>query len=304
MQTLLRICGFALLMSTVAHSADCQASAPDSMRAWRESLRVADIGASAVAFKRGIGDALPLDMADDAVLLWEAMPVISGRTGITNTLSAQRRLLVSWQPFRVLVSSDGKLGVTFGSTTRFGDVSGPPAFGRYISVWRRVAPGGWKLAARAEIGLVSPDSVKVPASIIGSVTSADESRNPFAAADLAFAKMALDSGAPAAFYHFAAPDAMTLAGTGELNIGPSSIRARLAEGAAGKAKWNWRPVLTIAAPSGDLGATIGTAEIELGPKPDDVFYSKYITIWKRQTDGSIKFVVDGGSGRPANTLRR
>jgi hypothetical protein len=91
---------------------------------------------------------------------------------------------------------------------------------------------------------------------------------------------------------------MTFAGTGELNVGRDAIRARLAEGAAGKAKWVWRPVITLAAPSGDLGVTIGTAEIELGPGPTDVFFSKYMSIWKRQADGSIRFVADGGSGRP------
>ncbi|HEY8164223.1 MAG TPA: hypothetical protein VIF83_01595 [Gemmatimonadaceae bacterium] len=291
------VSGIAFALSILAARAECQPGPADSSRVWRESLRAADVTASAAAFKRGIGDALPLDMADDAVILWEAMPVISARAGITNILSAQPPLHVSWQPFRVLVSSDGKFGVTFGATSRLPEASAPPLTARYISAWRRVA-GGWKMVARAEIGLVTADSVKVPATIIGSVTSEDKSRNPFAAADIAFAKMALDSGAPAAFYHFAAPDAVTLAGTGELNIGPPAIRARLAEGPAGKAKWHWRPVTTIAAPSGDLGVTIGTAEIEFGSKPDDVFYSKYMTVWKRQPDGSIKFVVDGGSGRP------
>ena len=116
--------------------------------------------------------------------------------------------------------------------------------------------------------------------------------------------MAIDSGAPAAFYRYAAPDGITFAGTGELNVGPAAIRARLAEGAAGKAKWVWRPVLTVAAASGDLGVTIGTAEIDFGSKPADVFLSKYLTVWKRQPDGSIKFVADGGSGRPGEWTRQ
>jgi ketosteroid isomerase-like protein len=288
----------AMMLGALACRAECQPSAADSTRAWRESLRAADAGASAAAFKRGLPEALPLDMADDAFLLWEGAPVISGRAAIQQLLSTQRAVHVSWQPFRVLVSRDGRFGVTFGATSRYTDGNGPPSIGRYISVWRRVAPDGWKMVANAQIGLVNPDSVKLSPTLAGTASAPQKTQNPFAAADIAFARMALDSGAPAAFYHYAAPDAMTLAGTGELNIGPASIRARLAEGPAGTAKWQWRPVTTIAAASGDLGATIGTAEITFGPKPGDVFHSKYITIWKRQADGSIKFVVDGGSGRP------
>jgi ketosteroid isomerase-like protein len=292
------MCSIALTLGALSYRAECQPRAADSTRAWRESLRAADAGASAAAFKRGLAVGLPLDLTDDAVLLWESAPVVSGRASIQQLLSAQPAVRLSWQPFRVLVSRDGKFGVTFGATSRYTDGSGPPSNARYISVWRRVVPGGWKMVANAQIGLVNPDTVKISPTVAGEVTTPQKTQNPFAAADIAFARMALDSGAPAAFYHYAAPDGMTFAGTGELNIGPSAIRARLAEGPAGAAKWAWRPIATIAAPSGELGATIGTAEIRFGPKPSDVFYSKYITIWKRQPDGSIKFVVDGGSGRP------
>lgn len=287
-----------MMLGAFAYRADCQAGAADSTRAWRESLRAADASASSAAFKTGLAGALPLAMTDDAVLLWEAAPIVSGRAGIQQLLSAQPSVRVSWQPLRVLVSRDGKFGVTFGATSRYGDGSAPVSSARYISVWRRVSPDSWKITAHAQIGLVNPDSVKLPVPLSGAVGSAKSPQDPFATADIEFARMAIDSGAPAAFYKYSAPDGITFAGTGELNIGPEAIRGRLGEGAAGKAKWVWRPVITIAAPSGELGATIGTAEIQLGPGPNDVFLSKYLSVWKRQPDGSIKFVVDGGSGRP------
>src|SRR5687768_10333480 len=287
-----------MMLSAFAYRANGQASPTDSARAWRESLRAADEMASTAAFRTGIGAALPLAMTDDAVLLWDAAPVVSGRAGIQQLLAAQPSVRVSWQPLRVLVSKDGNFGVTFGATSRYGNASAPVGSARYISVWRRSASAGWKMTAHAQIGLVNPDSVKVPASLPGTLGSTKSPQDPFAAADIAFARMAIDSGAPAAFYHYSASDGMTFAGTGELNIGPEAIRARLGEGAVGKAKWIWRPVITIAAASGELGATVGTAEIQLGPGPNDVFFSKYLSIWKRQPDGSIKFVVDGGSGRP------
>ena len=124
--------------------------------------------------------------------------------------------------------------------------------------------------------------------------------NPFAQADLAFARLAADSGAATAFGRFVAPDGMTLAGTGELNIGPAAVRARLAQSPAATARWVWRPLITFAAASGDLGVTIGEATIlRTDVEPNAASYSKYLTVWQRQPDGSLKFVVDGGSGRPA-----
>jgi ketosteroid isomerase-like protein len=292
------ICVMAVMLASVSRVAECQPNPADSTRVWRESLRAADASASTAAFKSGLSAALPLVMTDDAVLLWEGAPIVSGRAGIQQLLAAQPSVRVSWQPFRVLVSTDGNFGVTFGATSRYGQSGAPVRTARYMSAWRRVSPGGWKMAAHAQVGLVSEDSVRIPSRLSGTLGLSTAPQGQFAAADTAFARMAADSGAAAAFYRYSAPDAMTFAGTGELNIGPAAIRARLSEGAGGKAKWVWRPVISIAAASGDLGVTIGTAEIDFGAKPLDLYFSKYLTVWQRQPNGSIKFVADGGSGRP------
>ncbi|HMI55048.1 MAG TPA: hypothetical protein VK494_02570 [Gemmatimonadaceae bacterium] len=299
MRTHLSLCGAALMLGVAAKGVECQRPAADSVRALRESLRTADAAASAAAFKRGLAEALPLEMTDDAVLLWEAAPIVWGRANIAQLLAAHSGVRVTWTPFRVLVSADGQLGVTFGETSRYVDARALVTVARYITVWRRVAPNGWKIAALAPIGLVSPDSVKVPTPAPRAAVARAVPADPFALADLAFARMARDSVAPAAFEHFSAPDAMTLASSGELNIGPATIRARLSESRAGGASWKWRPVATIAAASGDLGATVGEAEIRSpGDGVAGVFFSKYITIWQRQPDGSLRFVVDGGNSRP------
>lgn len=292
------ICATALMLAGGVRITDCQPTPGDSARVWRESLRAADATASNEAFKSGLSGALSAAMTDDGVLLWDAAPIVSGRAGVQQLLSAQPSVRVSWQALRVLVSRDGKFGVTFGATSRYGDATAAASSARYMSVWQRASPGAWKMIAHQQMGLVNLDSVKIPNPLSGRLSSTKSPQDPFAAADIAFARMAIDSGAPAAFFHYSAPEGITFAGTGELNIGPDAIRARLAEGAAGKARWVWRPVITLAAASGDLGVTIGTAEIQIGPGPKDVFFSKYLSVWKRQPDGSIKFVADGGSGRP------
>ena len=293
------ICLAALILGA-APTSNCQ-PARDSAVAWRESLRDADWRASSAAFKEGFATAIPDHLTDDAILLWEAAPLVARRAQISQLLAAQPATRVSWRPYRVLVSRDGQLGVTFGETMRYGAADAPVRAARYITVWRRVAPDGWRIAAHAQIGLVVADSVRIPSSTRRASLPAHRNSDPFARADIDFATAAKRSGAPAAFFRYAAPDAMTFAATGELNIGPRAIRARLAEGPAGGAIWNWRPVATIAAGSGDLGATIGEAEIAPRNGPaSDTFFSKYITIWQRQPDGSLRFIADGGSSRPAN----
>jgi ketosteroid isomerase-like protein len=121
---------------------------------------------------------------------------------------------------------------------------------------------------------------------------------PFAKADIDFARMAGASGAPVAFGAFAAPDAMTLPGTGEIVVGPAAINARMLESPAAKAKWEWHPVYSEGSASGDLGFTVGEATIAV-PDANGVteYKSKYLTIWRRQPDGSIRFIVDGGNNR-------
>ena len=265
----------------------------------RETLRLAEQALSQAAYEGGLARALA-GMAEDAVLLLEGAPIVRGRAEAERLLAAQtalREARVSWEPFRVLVSSDGSLGVSFGGTVaeRPGSTPNP---GRYFTVWRRSAAGAWQVAAHQQVGLLQPGETVLPAGATAVPTEPDA--NPFAQADLAFAKLAADSGAPAAFARFVAPDGMTLAATGELNIGPAAVRARLVQSPAATARWSWRPLITFAAASGDLGVTIGEATIlRTDVEPTVTSYSKYLTVWQRQPDGSLKFVVDGGSGRPA-----
>lgn len=64
---------------------------------------------------------------------------------------------------------------------------------------------------------------------------------------------------------------------------------------------SWTPAFSDVAASGDLGFTSGRAVFSI-PQPDGTFlrsYSKYITVWARQQDGSWKFILDGGNASPA-----
>jgi ketosteroid isomerase-like protein len=204
-----------------------------------------------------------------------------------------RRAPQTWQPLRVLVSRDGLFGTTFGISAIEPGAGRPSTLARYITVWRCNAQSSWQAVAHADIR-PAPPNLRLPPDI--PLTLGDSSpRDAFSRADLDFARMAADSGAPSAFARYAAPDAITFAGSGEINIGPGGIRARMMEGRAG-AQWRWHPVVSFVAATADLGATVGEAEIRVpGSAP---FYSKYLTVWQRQPDGSLRFIVDGGNARP------
>ena len=51
-----------------------------------------------------------------------------------------------------------------------------------------------------------------------------------------------------------------------------------------------------ASDDGSMGWTVGEAVITAADGHSGP--SKYLTVWKRQADGAIRFVTDGGNGRP------
>jgi ketosteroid isomerase-like protein len=265
----------------------------------RTSLAAAEQNASAAMSRMGFGETLPGIIDGDGVLLVANAPLIRGRDNVLRALaqSPYRKAAQRWQSLRVLVSRDGLLGATFGIAAIEAGLD-PSTLGRYITVWRCDSRNSWQVVAHVDIRS-APPNLRLPSEILQASGDSNPPPSPhdaFSRADLDFAKMAGDSGAPVAFGRFAAPDAVTFASTGEISIGPNNIRARMLEGRPG-AQWRWRPVLSFVAGSGDLGATIGEADIRIPGVPP--IYSKYLTIWQRQPDGSLKFVVDGGNARPA-----
>jgi ketosteroid isomerase-like protein len=62
----------------------------------------------------------------------------------------------------------------------------------------------------------------------------------------------------------------------------------------------WTPVGADMAASGDLGYTYGTYEFASKDKDgkEVVNHGKYTSIWKLQTDGSWKVVLDMGNASP------
>jgi hypothetical protein len=254
----------------------------------------ADRATSASSSDSGLMTALSRSLADDGVVLWPGAPVVIGPGETRRLLSSalpRDSVRLTWQPLGFEIAHDSTLGMTWGvAVLSSRHTSNAPRIARYTTIWRNSA-AGWTIAAILFMN-VQPVTTRVPGiPLTRSPSRAGGPSAHFVAADLAFARMARDSGAVIAFRSWAAPNAFV---TGGLLIrGPDAI----ASGVAGPARWRWHPVATGSSHDGNFGWTVGEAVIT--PEKGDANYSKYLTVWIRTPAGAIRFLTDGGNPRPA-----
>ncbi|MGK7312988.1 MAG: YybH family protein [Candidatus Longimicrobiales bacterium M2_2A_002] len=111
-------------------------------------------------------------------------------------------------------------------------------------------------------------------------------------ADRAFAADVAESGADAWAAWFAEDGAMIQEGTGEVR-GRAAIRETVAYLDRPGVSLTWQPDRADLAASGDLGWTTGSYTFR--PAPDGPpGRGRYVSIWKRQPDGSWRVVMDLG----------
>jgi len=121
--------------------------------------------------------------------------------------------------------------------------------------------------------------------------------------DRAFSRASVAIGRPAAFLQYMSEEAVLYPLQGEPIRGREEFRRITAPASpeSDRASLEWNPFFADISSSGDLGYTLGsytaTQSREDGRK--DVSRGYYVTIWKRQEDGSWKFVFDGGNQAPA-----
>jgi ketosteroid isomerase-like protein len=290
------LCTALALLPALLHA---QVSA-EERQARHDQLIAADRAAADTAVALGLAEALARMGAPDLVLVYPGAPVVAGRDAVRQLLAAQpalKSITVRWVPLHAEVSRDGSFGVSYG-VTGIASAAAPPAgplrFGKYLAAWRRSGEG-WTMVARVEVGLLPATAYAAPAGFSIPPLAALPTSGPvadFARADSQFAVLAGKRGAPAAFAAFAAADAVTFHGSGELARGPEAIRQWLG---GDESAWSWRPVAGGGA--SDLGFTVGESVIT--PKGESPSYGKYLTLWRREPGGAIRFIADGGNARPA-----
>jgi ketosteroid isomerase-like protein len=282
---------------------------PEEEAAHDELLR-ADLGRADSVGRLGFADGLSSSFADDVIYLRGGLPILRGKAAARAVVVAESiatGAAVRWQPVRAETSRDRASGYTYGYA-----IYGLPQAGvtsvrvdRYIAFWRKTAVG-WRIAGYAETYGTPPTPLTLPAAASAGVLAdvpMSRTRAPVDAirgADTDFSRDATRLGTGEAFGRYAADDAQIFSPLGEFVTGPGAITASFSP-PIGKSSFAWHPVEGEMAKSGDLGFTVGNA-VFTGEREDGVAvarYSKYLTVWKRQRDGTWRYTVDGGSARPA-----
>lgn len=123
------------------------------------------------------------------------------------------------------------------------------------------------------------------ASAGGDAQPAVSSAAPIIAAERAFAQMSIEVGTNQAFRSFSAPDGQVLA--------PDLVDTSTRYGPeldAPPGGFFWWPAYAGISRSGDLGFTTGPYSADPARTPAGI----YFTVWRRQPDGSFKWLYDGG----------
>ena len=117
--------------------------------------------------------------------------------------------------------------------------------------------------------------------------------NSLVEAERAFARAALAKGIRDSFIENMTDESILF------RPGPVPGKKWMMERAAPQGFLTWRPIFADVSSAGDLGYTTGPWEFRpksLSDKP--VAHGQFVTIWKKQMDGTWKFMVDLGTSNP------
>ena len=126
----------------------------------------------------------------------------------------------------------------------------------------------------------------------------DAERKKLLDMDYEFARTSVKKGPSAAFYLYLADNAM------QLPEGSLPIYGRTAIYETMKGDHYdllWTPVKAEVARSGELGWTWGkyVVVVRKDDETETKLYGKYLNIWRKQTDGKWKVIVDMGNSSPS-----
>jgi ketosteroid isomerase-like protein len=290
-----------------------RAAAPEPIRGpARDSLLQFDRARGDSAATRGPTEAILSVLSPDIVYLRAGVPPIYGLEGVRALLSAgtaEAVTSIGWQPVGGGVSDDLRSGYTYGVTARVARRGSSISFDRYVAYWQRAGAQPWRILAYAEVdapaateATLSADMITPPARTLSKAMAEATAR--VMAADSAFADLGYRMGTAHAFSSTATSDGVVLTPS-YFAVGPEAIRSFFSSQAR-DGSLSWRPVFGVVAGSRDLGFTIGEY-ISTGRGTSGAVvqrFGKYLTVWKRQANGSWKFVVDGGNPTPTRDSQK
>ncbi|QJR16298.1 nuclear transport factor 2 family protein [Usitatibacter palustris] len=243
MKTLLAACGLAL--------AGC-ATVPMNPEA-AHTLGAAETAFAAHSIREGMRKAFLAAFADDGVF-------VRGDWTVSNTDLVNRPdppIYLDWRPVFVVAAASGELGLSTGPSRILSKTKPdtPPSFGQYVSIWRRVDGGPWKVAVDLGISHPAPDLWDQPLS--ANLVAAPGGRGDadgLAGMERRFTQASLASGQKAAYAQFASP-AFRFYRSG--SPPPTTREASLAAPGMDDQRLSWTVDRIEVARSGDFGYARG-----------------------------------------------
>jgi ketosteroid isomerase-like protein len=118
--------------------------------------------------------------------------------------------------------------------------------------------------------------------------------------DREFSGMSVSSGIKTAFTSYASDDVILMRQGHYPVTGINDLKEHYSNASDDGSILKWEPVKADVAASGEIGYTFGNWQylVKTEDGKDTTFYGNYVTIWKKQPDGSWKFVLDGGTSTP------
>jgi ketosteroid isomerase-like protein len=140
------------------------------------------------------------------------------------------------------------------------------------------------------------------ASCVGATKSIERERQAIARAEADFEKARAERGLEGWLSFFAEDTADFVRGA-PFTFTKEEMRKHLEKSFDPADQLTWKPVKIEVAASSDLAYSLGTWQLKgKDPKGNDVTQTgKYITVWKKQKDGSWKAVADTGTVDPRPT---
>ena len=267
----------------------------------RADLLAADHARARAAAALPLPEALALALADDGLFVVSRGDFVRGAAAVRRQVAADSLDAASraeWTPMGGDVSSDGLDGFTYGYVT-VTRTTGERVPGKYLAYWRR-GRGGWKMLAlkrgrRPDGPEAAPPAewsrdTRAPSPAGGKRRTALDT---IFAIDRRFSAAA-QTGAEAAFLAHAEERAVAFGNDASFAWGGAAAAAGFREFAPGTV--SWVPLEGAVAASGDLAVVTG--EVTFRSRGADGTLTvdgvaKYLTIWRRQPDGSWRFAADG-----------
>ncbi len=273
-------------------------------------LSEADKEFSQLLMKRGLQEAIRVYLSDNAVILpLKNHPIHEKRSILKlikkNQLSLEKKGFL-WEPIFVSVSESQDFGYTYGRYEQMQNNSNGHKTGQskhYVTVWKKEPDRKWKIIFN--IGLIEEMNSEQDSGNVFQIERFNSLEKELITTDIEFSNTSLKSGSLEAFYNFISDEGIFISGEGSPPAGKEILRGhmdkRKNEQGSNKLQLSWKPLFVYVSSAGDLGYTLGRYR-SIPFKSNDKKAMKtgyYLTIWKRQPDGTWRFVFDMGNQLPS-----